>query len=128
MNWTSVIFCIIFAALFPDLPLLAGRVFGYQSHMPVILSVAMFLVSGMYLWAYIAGTASLKRWLASAWAATALIGVFSGLLATLGLFGAISANAYNIFRGFPSHLIQGVTVIFILFYMLDSSPKSSVGP
>lgn len=125
INWFSLGACIALAALFPDLPLLAGRIFGYQSHLPMILTVIMAAVSGMYLLAYTVGNVSSGRWLASAWAATSLIGVISGVLAAFAMIGMFSPNFYNIFRDFPAHVIQTAVMIFIILHAVDTSPAKS---
>ena len=121
MNWFFIILCVVCAALFPDLPLLAGRIWGYESHVPLILSGTMFLVSAIFLFVYIFTTMmDGGRWLASAFVALSLIGVGSGLLASVGMLGVLSPNLYNIFRGFLAHLFQVITVVFLLLHVFEN--------
>ncbi len=123
MNWFSVILCTVFAALFPDLPLLAQRLFGTGSTAPENVSWAMFLSSTLFLVIYMSMKGSKGRWLAAAYAAVSVIGIGSGALALLGMNDILSPNLYNIFRGFPSHLFQGVAVSLLLLHVFENINK-----
>ncbi len=122
MNWFLIILCVILGALFPDLPLLAGRMWGYESHAPIIVSGAMFLASAIFLFVYIFTTAmNGGRWLASAFTVISLIGIGSGLLAGAALLGVVSVDFYHVFRGFPSHVLQAVAVVLLLLHVFENT-------
>jgi hypothetical protein len=127
MKWLFVLGCIVSAAMFPDLPLLAGRMWGYKSDLPAVISGGMLLASMLYLLVYVLTDAlDDERWLSSAFAATSLIGIGSGLLALGALTGVVSSNFYNVFRGFPSHLLQFVTVVFLLLHVFENTKSNRV--
>lgn len=120
MNWFFVILCTVFAALFPDLPLLAQRLFGTGSTAPENISWVMFLGSTLFLVIYMSMKGSKGRWLGAAYAAVSVIGIGAGALALLGMNNIMSPNLYNIFRGFPSHLFQVVAVVFLLVHVFEN--------
>lgn len=122
INWFSMAVCIALAALFPDLPLLAGRLFGYKSHLPMTTTIILAVASALYLWSYWVGNVSKGRWLASAWAAVSMIGLMCGLSAALGMSGVIPVDFYNFLRGIPAHVFQVAVAAFLIFYAADVQP------
>lgn len=121
MNWFLVTPCAILAALFPDLPLLACLIWGQQSHMPVIVTGAILFVSAGFALAHIFTKAVLGgRFLASAFATVAVMGIITGLLALGGLLSVISPNYYNVFRGFPSHMFQALATVFMGLHLWNA--------
>lgn len=125
MRWKTMILIAVFAALLPDLPLLTQRLFGDASEIPNYLAWATFVISFVIGAIFFAGPAG--RWLSSAAVATALIGLISSGLALLAFHVTHDAGWYNIFRGFPAHLLQAATAVFLALYVIDymTSGKSA---